>query len=327
MSSSDEKSQEAFDEKQPTRKPSSAGVLVGGNKSPPHPCQESGQDSPSPHNKDLPEYKDQVQDAVPPTKLASSEAPELPLVSSYPDGEAGREERLCLEPAVQARKEGSPGPTFKEQVQPGLSTRDTPQGSDDVEQEFVEDDTARNQISPASIADHPLQRPRAIQHGAFAVYGNHRAVLRERDDAVHSTLAQVSQSQDVEADLPVAHLVESKDEGQDKKQHCVLISCLTIILVFGAVLASVCGSGLCSSQNEPEDPTQATPTPSPMKKYRSLTSTEELYQAVNIYLLSQTEDPKNSIVSQTCGYPIGTWDVSQIKDFSYVFVPVGVRGS
>ena len=54
-------------------------------------------------------------------------------------------------------------------------------------------------------------------------------------------------------------------------------------------------------------------------RYRSFRTTDELYQTVDIYILSLTDHPEDSLASQTYGYPIGTWDVSQISDFSQVF--------
>jgi hypothetical protein len=88
------------------------------------------------------------------------------------------------------------------------------------------------------------------------------------------------------------------------------------LLVLGAILGGACGAGHCGSNTpgEDENPTHASP-PSP-EKCRSFNSTDELYQVVDIYVLRLTEDPQESIVAQTYGYPIGTWDVSQIKDFS-----------
>jgi surface protein len=64
------------------------------------------------------------------------------------------------------------------------------------------------------------------------------------------------------------------------------------------------------------------PPPSEIPRlFRSFTSTDELYQAVDIYILGLTEDPRDSIVARTYGYPIGTWDVSQVTNFSRVFDP------
>jgi surface protein len=47
------------------------------------------------------------------------------------------------------------------------------------------------------------------------------------------------------------------------------------------------------------------------------TSTHELYYAVDEYLAA--EHPETTIVATTYGFPIGTWDVSRLNDFSQVF--------
>jgi hypothetical protein len=197
------------------------------------------------------------------------------------------------------------------------------------------------------LAANANQGPRGVveQHGAFAVYGaDNLAVIRRRGDgvAVHSTLAQDPSSLDVEmgprgneelqasTDLPVAHMVTSETEGRRKEPNrcCIPACCLAFVLVVGAVLGGVCGSGLCS----PEEPKSSTPATPPSQEeqpssYKAFNSTDELYQAVDIYLLSLTEDPRESIVARTYGYPIGTWDVSRIKNFSEVFISAGVEPS
>jgi surface protein len=49
----------------------------------------------------------------------------------------------------------------------------------------------------------------------------------------------------------------------------------------------------------------------------SFQTTQELYDAVDIY--TAATDSTNSTAAVTYGYPIGSWDVSQITDFSQVF--------
>jgi hypothetical protein len=122
--------------------------------------------------------------------------------------------------------------------------------------------------------------------------------------------------------LPIAYPVFSIAETPAANL-VTFVSCLGLIILSGAVLGGVCGSGFCSrNELEPSTTTSRPPIP-PMKKpqYRSFTTTDELYQAVDTYILGLTEDPKESIAARVYGYPIGTWDVSQIKDFSQVFDP------
>jgi hypothetical protein len=122
---------------------------------------------------------------------------------------------------------------------------------------------------------------------------------------------------------------------------------LLFLVIASVVAATVCGLGKCkadkSSQNKTtdslEDPLE-TQTPSknsdsletqtPSKTSDSLetqtpkafTTTEELYSAVDEYLLiTGTEAANESTVAQTYGYPIGTWNVSQIQNFTRVFDP------
>jgi hypothetical protein len=96
-----------------------------------------------------------------------------------------------------------------------------------------------------------------------------------------------------------------------------------LLITLGAVLGGVCGAGYCS----PDAPEEQTLPLNNESKFSAFTTTDELYQAVDIYLLHLTEDPRNSIVAQKYGYPIGTWDVSRIKNFSLVFAPAAFRGS
>jgi hypothetical protein len=142
----------------------------------------------------------------------------------------------------------------------------------------------------------------------------------------------VSSSLDVElgsemgdSGLPVAYQVNSTLEGQSREPkifgfpRCLGVYFFGFLIVIGAVLGGVCGTGHCS--RDTSLPTVAAPTPSPGPTHESFNSTDELYQAIDIYLLHLTEDPENSIVARTYGYPIGTWDVSQIKNFKRAFAP------
>lgn len=54
-----------------------------------------------------------------------------------------------------------------------------------------------------------------------------------------------------------------------------------------------------------------------------LTTTQELYQAVDAYLLDPTP---NSNVSMTYGYPIGRWNVGAITDMTSLFAARGHEG-
>jgi surface protein len=62
----------------------------------------------------------------------------------------------------------------------------------------------------------------------------------------------------------------------------------------------------------------------PTAPFRVFTSTYELYDAVDEYLAA--EDPETTTVAENYGYPIGTWDVSRVTDFSQVFYPYRNEG-
>jgi surface protein len=51
--------------------------------------------------------------------------------------------------------------------------------------------------------------------------------------------------------------------------------------------------------------------------FRVFASTNELCEAVDEHL--EAENPETMSVSVTCGYPVGTWDVSHTNDFSDAF--------
>jgi hypothetical protein len=153
--------------------------------------------------------------------------------------------------------------------------------------------------------------------------------LPERNDEPSQEEATVILGRREESILPVAYPVTSSLEAAQRNRHnqlnqmTLILLCLCIVAVIGAALGGVCGSGRCSS-NSAEYSGQM-PAPSPHTngtRFRSFTDTEELYEAVDIYLLA--EDAESSFISSRYGYPIGTWDVSQIKNFSRVFAPVRV---
>jgi surface protein len=110
---------------------------------------------------------------------------------------------------------------------------------------------------------------------------------------------------------------------------------LVVLLAASAIVSVTCGMGYCQIPREapkliPEPagpPTNspsvldAVPTSSPMSQIvtagaKSFQSTDELYQAVDDYLVDGTE---SAIVSREYGYPIGIWDVRQISNLSSVF--------
>jgi surface protein len=131
-----------------------------------------------------------------------------------------------------------------------------------------------------------------------------------------------------ESILPVAYPVTSvadettadDEEKQLSWTHVALISVGVLLAVTAVVLASVCGSGNCDgegSSSSSDITTESTPRPPPTK--RAFATTRELYEAVDNYLTSLIAN--TSIVARTYGYPIGTWDVSTVKNFTRLFDP------
>jgi len=75
---------------------------------------------------------------------------------------------------------------------------------------------------------------------------------------------------------------------------------------------------LCAAQDDGGTPVAA-PAPAPPAAPIPFTSTEELYAAVDDYIANGGVNTTSSAI--TYGYPIGTWDVSGITDFTSVFDP------
>jgi Mycoplasma protein of unknown function, DUF285 len=120
---------------------------------------------------------------------------------------------------------------------------------------------------------------------------------------------------------------------------CCLLACLAVLV--SIAVASICGAGFCDSRSTTARhssmgssnqqlgsrtttyPTRspvhapALPTTQPRSAGKVFETTQELYAAVDAYVL----DPLNatSLVAQTYGHPIGTWRVQQLADFSRVF--------
>jgi surface protein len=102
---------------------------------------------------------------------------------------------------------------------------------------------------------------------------------------------------------------------------------VAILIVLIAVVTATTTSRR-SSKSTP--PSESQPTSTAPIVYSVFTSTEQLYDAVDAYMLALREDESNtgtntplaqSNVSLTYGFPIGTWDVSRLTNFSRVFDP------
>jgi surface protein len=104
--------------------------------------------------------------------------------------------------------------------------------------------------------------------------------------------------------------------------------CTVVILLIAIVTAAATTTARRSAKSAL--PSELPPTSTSPSVYSVFTSTEQLYEALDAYLLVMQDDESNtgtntlvaqSSVSLTYGYPIGTWDVSRLTNFSRVFDP------
>ena len=205
-----------------------------------------------------------------------------------------------------------------------------------------------NEGNEESSSMHVTQGPRraVAQPGALRVAGFH-----SRSGSPVSFSPSTSENGIDEEESPaviVATLVEHSVEGNDqdakvssagvalpwarampalsRRGFCWIVAVIAIvsaavtgILVF--LLLDV-GTGTTRIDQTDVDGTNGTrgsaPTPSPTTfSFRAIQNTQALYIAVNEYLTS--ENASTSYVTSQYGYPIGTWNVSLVNDFSSVF--------
>jgi surface protein len=105
---------------------------------------------------------------------------------------------------------------------------------------------------------------------------------------------------------------------------------LVLLAVAAAIVGGVCGSRNCRLLKESQSSNMASPNVS-IGEYSqgtvAFTSTLELYQAADEYMKAggggpdASQSAPMSPVALRYGYPIGTWNVSLITDFTRVFDP------
>lgn len=139
----------------------------------------------------------------------------------------------------------------------------------------------------------------------------------------------------VEAELvdnDVVHAEKLKDtpSSTNKTRWLLSVACLVIlVLILVVALLSVSLAGSETDMNSSSDLSSSSyseiPTPSPTNTPTSaptcpqcFETEEELYNAVTAYYEDQS--PNSSIALQY-GHPIGTWSVSQIARFNFLFSP------
>jgi Mycoplasma protein of unknown function, DUF285 len=141
---------------------------------------------------------------------------------------------------------------------------------------------------------------------------------QERERIREEVMRNVS-NKAVKADL-VTDFEDSK-----KRNRTIFFIALLVLIVLAVVLGVVLGTQ-SSSSNPPDSPTMS-PTLSYVNRDATFRSTEELYEAVDAYILANnvnsTANTTNATPDVILRYgPIGSWDVSQITNFSRVFDPI-----
>jgi Mycoplasma protein of unknown function, DUF285 len=111
-----------------------------------------------------------------------------------------------------------------------------------------------------------------------------------------------------------------------QQRHRTICFIVILILIVVAVILGVVLGTDSSSSEAPVVPTMA-PTVSYINRGATFRTTEELYEAVDAYFLSYningTENSTTDTPDVILRYgPIGSWDVSQITNFSRVFDPI-----
>jgi surface protein len=106
---------------------------------------------------------------------------------------------------------------------------------------------------------------------------------------------------------------------------------MVLLIIVLVVTTSLLATRPGKSDSSDKATTSSQPKKPVEKVYAAFTSTEELYDAVDEYLLALQANEGNETntaaalaqinVSLTYGFPIGTWDVSRLTNFSRVFDP------
>jgi surface protein len=150
------------------------------------------------------------------------------------------------------------------------------------------------------------------------------------DEENIATARLVNEAQIRETTLPVAAQLVVKatqvqlDHSRCRARYGGFAVCVVLILLIAIVATTTLSR---SSKYVPQGESQPTSTPI---VYSVFNRTEQLYDAVDAYLMGMQEDESNigtntpldqSNVSLTYGYPIGIWDVSRLTNFSRVFDP------
>ena len=186
----------------------------------------------------------------------------------------------------------------------------------------------------------PAQRQHVVQQSArHSTLQLPQPNRQEPDDETHISLVDATPINDRTIQHAIRVVSAAYDEEEEhspwQRHKRKILFAVALFLLVAIIIAGVCGSGQCSGKsaseperitglptNSPGSTTTAVPSPS-TQTVKAFKDTSELYDAVDIYIEyskpNSTTKPKDSAILQQYGYPIGTWDVSHISDFSFIF--------
>lgn len=182
----------------------------------------------------------------------------------------------------------------------------------------------KDQVRGASSATTATATTTATTTGA--VFVSNRALhLRDHESSLPAAVQPVRGHSNDEAFLVSAVLVEPEaTTHKSSSNRWRVVGCLlgSVMVGVAVVVGGICGSGLCSSKNVPSPSPVAPSAPTSTRTTLTFETTTELYSAIDEYVAVAGSATANvSSVAFRYGYPIGTWDVSKISDFSRAFDP------
>ena len=186
------------------------------------------------------------------------------------------------------------------------------------QEEFVSTATAIQRSDIESVENSDAASP-AVPHIVTAEVVENGTLLdqSERRRIVEETIQNISNQ------AATAEVVHTYKSG--RKYWAVLFVFMVVGLAFAAVAVIV-----LKTRSSESDAAPAT-SPTPFVYDSVFRTTEELYQAVDGYIMSTSSKGSNvssvqsSDVAIRYGYPISSWNVSLLTNFSYVFDPTRVN--
>lgn len=123
-----------------------------------------------------------------------------------------------------------------------------------------------------------------------------------------------------------AEVVDQDSDKSSRKYRTVILILISVVIVVVVVLVLVIVLTTRSSDSPKDITGSPTLSPTPFLDDSVFRTMEQLYQAVDAYrMLSWNESNQSSFqtsdVALRYGYPISSWNVSLVKNFSYEFDP------